>query len=173
MHAGKMENKRKAISPTDRPTYSEPGTSDDGIPLTDLTKGELRSLISEISIAVNTASRVKINDSIKEVLDEVKLLRSENEKLREELEQIKYERKQDRRELSNMQDQLRRKNVIFKGMSSSNAVKEAVEKVCVDNLKLSSAPSIKSSKKIFDRNGKMGVVVELDSEDAVYTYYTK
>lgn len=67
-------------------------------------------------------------------------------------------------QISTLEDQIKRKNIILKGIPSSSNTKDAVEKVLREQLKLPAPMRIKSTRKLFDRNGKMGVIAELDDE---------
>lgn len=138
-------------------------------PITNLNTGDLKGIIRDICSNVTTVAVEKLGENLKSLLDEIKELREDNGKLRMELNQIKQEQQHDRQELSKVQDQIKKNNVIIKGVPSSNSLPEAFSKVCVDNLKMTEAPLPRTVKKIFDRNGSMGMVVELDSEGSVYS----
>lgn len=147
--------------------------SGENTPVSQLTKGELIELISGVSKEAVREGIKGIDDSVKEVVNSITKLHQENANLKSELEQLKKDRIQDRQEISMLQDQMKKKNIIFKGIPSSNELNQTINKVCGENLKLENTPNIKSSKKIYDRNGKMGVLVELDSESEVHSILHK
>lgn len=142
--------------------------SGDKTPLSQITIGDLKVLITEGSKEAIKDGIKDIDKAVKEVLNKVDELVAENIKLRQEINELKKERTKDKRELSTLQDQIRNKNIVIKGMPSSLNLKDAINKVCLENLKLDSVPKIRSVKKIYDKNGKMGVVAELDTESDVY-----
>lgn len=94
-------------------------------------------------------------------------LQKDYEDLKKEVIQLRKEKLEDHRRLNALEDQLKKKNIIFKGLDEQSSADDAVRKVCTEKLEIA-APEIKSTKKIYSRNGKMGVVAEFNSEDAVW-----
>lgn len=65
-----------------------------------------------------------------------------------------------------LEDQLKSKDLLFKGLNINKSLIDEVAKVCKNNLNLHST-TIKSTRKIFERNGKMTVLAEFDSLQSV------
>lgn len=121
--------------------------------ITDVTK----TLLSEVSVEVQRLTNI------------VSELKSENAELRNEIKVIREVTNSKAKEMTRLEDQIKRRNVIIKGLPSSNAPNEAVKNLCTSTLNIDpNAVRIKSVRKIFDRNSKMGVIAELDSEEEVY-----
>lgn len=90
-----------------------------------------------------------------------------NYMIKQEIKQLREERENERRTILALEDQIKKNNLIIKGIPSETSATNAAIKVISQNLKVTSEFQIKSSRKIFDRNGNMGVLVELNGETQV------
>lgn len=113
------------------------------------------------------ASLANVTKDLADLKETMKTLAEENKSLKLELEKLRGDRDSQHRQMMSMEDHIKRKNVIFKGLASHISLSESVRKVCLENLKMQTPVIVKSTKKIYDSRGKMGVIVELDSEDMV------
>lgn len=84
-----------------------------------------------------------------------------------EIDELKAEREKDRRTMLSLEDQLKRNNLIFRGIPTETSINQAVEKVCSGNMKIVAPMAIRSCRKLFDRNGKMAVIVEFENESYI------
>lgn len=62
-----------------------------------------------------------------------------------------------------LEDKLKKKNLIFRGIPNEPDTNDAVRKVITSNLKISAPISIKSTKKLFDRHNEMSVIVQVEN----------
>lgn len=129
----------------------------------DLSVSDLKNLMKETIQETNK----EIIESVAILSAQVNLLLEKNKALQEEMEKLRAEREMDHRTITILEDQIKRKNIIFKGIDLENNLGEAVKKVCRENLKIQSSVDVKSVKRISNWNGKMSVVAELGSEEAV------
>lgn len=94
---------------------------------------------------------------------EYKTWNTEHAAIKEELRTLKIDRERDHKQMLFLENQLKKNNVIFRGIESEIDIDNAVKKVCANHLKISAPMAIRSAKKIFDRNGKMAVIAEFES----------
>lgn len=92
-------------------------------------------------------------------------LKSENQALKEELSNVKNENTQLKRDINWLQNQIKPNKLFIKGLPSNKNPREEVVKLFKE--KLATLANIKNAQKVFDRNGKMAVIVELDNEKAI------
>lgn len=116
------------------------------------------------------------SEIIKDLFTQVQLLtgniaklETENTNLRSSIKLLQEESGFRRREMLNLEDQVKRKNIIVKGLNSAESPREALKHLCSTTLNLDAqAINIRSVKRIYDKNNKMGVIAELNSEEEVY-----
>lgn len=107
----------------------------------------------------------EIKNEITAVNSEVQSLKLENSQLKEELSKVKNENESNKRNIQWLQNQVATNKLFIKGLASASKPEEEVKKLFSENLGV--APSFKTVRKIFDRNGKMAVIVELENQDAI------
>lgn len=136
----------------------------------DMSVDDLKAVIEEVSKKI-----VKdIFEQVQLLTTDVAKLRNDNTELKKELRLLKEESDLRRRNMLAVEDQLKRKNVIVKGLPSNSSPKEEFRKLCSQTLNLNDhAVTIRSVKKIYDRNNKMGLIAELNSEEEVYEIFRK
>ena len=105
--------------------------------------------------------------AIQNVSMQTKEMYDNHVRMQEELKQLKEDRENDRRTIRALEDHIKKNNLIIKGIPSEVSAIEAAGKVISQSLKVVNPIQIRSSRKIFDRNGTMGVVIELDGEAQV------
>lgn len=136
----------------------------------ELTVKELKDVIREQveesnGFILNTIEELKT--AFIKLVEENNCIKVEMVKMREEKEQL-------RKNFASLEDQVKKKNVIFKGLRAEACLSDAIKQVCVGNLKMTPETfSIKSTKKIYENRGQMGVLVELESEEMVEEIFKK
>lgn len=128
-----------------------------------LSVGDLRKILLEM----NQESLKDIEAKLNVVSNTVTALSEENKELKVKIEKMSIEAEQNRRNIVLLEDQIKRKNLIFKGLPSENNLGQAMNKVLKENLKIDTPVHMKSTRKLSDRNGLMGIVVEFDDEQQV------
>lgn len=115
-----------------------------------------------------------IKDSNREVLEklstlsgDVENLKEQNNQLKQEVEDLKVDKDVDRRRISQLEKQIKSKNLILKGLNAKSSVNSVVNKIYFDKLKLPKSVKIRYTKKLYERNDKMAVLAELDSSQSV------
>ncbi|KAL7726189.1 hypothetical protein ACLKA6_001594 [Drosophila palustris] len=91
-------------------------------------------------------------------------LRAENQALKEELEKLRNDRERDRKELNPIIEQNNNRNIILKGLQKDKANKKDIEELLLRKMEMPQA-RIRNSKILFERNKKVGVLVELETAD--------
>lgn len=136
-----------------------PEQDDERRKVADLDVAGLRMLIRDVN--------KEVLDKLSYVADDVDKLKEQNIKLQQELECLKADKDQDRKRITQLEEQLKSKNLIFKGLNAKSSVKAVVHKVCFEKLKVPNTVTIKSTRKLYERDGKMSVLVEMDSDQSV------
>lgn len=132
--------------------------------VTNLSVGDLRDLMTEI----NRESLKEVHEKLNTVWNAMNVISEENKELKARIEIMSQEAERSRRHMLKLEDQVKRKNLIFKGVPSAETnLAQVANRVIKENLKVNTPVHVKSTKKIFDRNGSMGIVVELDDEEQV------
>lgn len=108
------------------------------------TKEDIESIRQQI--AENT---VQIND-----------LKSENLALKDEVMKMRTLREADQHQLTWLEEQIKKKNVIIRGLQPDLSPDLAVKKLCNDILKIPDPLPIVAVRQLADRDGKMCVLVE-------------
>lgn len=99
---------------------------------------------------------------------EVNSLKNENCILREQIELLRVEKEVDRKELNKIGDQIRRKNLIIKGVEADSAPLEAVEQIFKEMLKIATPIEVCSARRIGMFDDKATLLVELSTEAMVF-----
>lgn len=133
----------------------------DGLKVGELSVNDLKQIIKD--------SNNDLREMMSSVKEDISTLKTDSQKLREEVESLKAERDADRMKITHLEDQLKKKNLLFKGLRAGELPRSAIENVFKEGLKLNSEIEVVSARKIFERNGKMTVVVEFKSEDMVHS----
>jgi hypothetical protein len=130
----------------------------------DLMVKDLKNIIKEITIETTT----QIWEKLQRLSEEVAKISKDNVDLKEELKFQREEGEQLRREVRQLEDQIKRKNIVVKGLQSSDSPKEVFKNLCATTLNLSDQEiNIRAVKKIFDNKNKMSIIAELNSEEEV------
>lgn len=108
----------------------------------------------------------EVLEKVSKVSDDVETLKEQNIWLKGEVECLKAEKEMDRKRIMHLEEQLKSKNLLFKGLNVNKSLIDEVTNVCKNNLNLHTT-AIKSTRKIFERNGKMTVLAEFDSLQSV------
>lgn len=110
----------------------------------------------------------------KEVLEKLEIisgdvyaLKQQNVWLKEQVDGLQADKELDRKRIVQLEEQIKSKNLLFKGLEAKQAVLDEVSKVCTEKLELPTASIIKSTRKIFERDGKMTALTEFDSTQSV------
>lgn len=169
MNHFKLEKRKySALSPTQsasNPKPSKMSNTEDKRKVGDLTVDDLKFVINEVTKSLLT----EVSAEVQLLANEVRSLRTENQEMKKEICVIKEESNSRLKEMERLEDQIKRKNIIIKGLPSSNSPNMAVTTLCTSTLHIDPQDiKIRSTRKIFDRNNKMGVIAELDTEEEVY-----
>ncbi|KAL7723876.1 hypothetical protein ACLKA6_004302 [Drosophila palustris] len=106
----------------------------------------------------------ELKDEIGSMSHSMGVLRAENQALKQELEQLRNDRERDRKELNRLIEQSNSRNIILKGLQKDKANKRDLEDLFRRKMEMSQA-GIRNSKILFERNNKVGVLVEFETTD--------
>lgn len=109
----------------------------------------------------------EIKTNVNELSDKIETLQSENKVLKDEVKYLREQREKDYQQVIYLQEQSKRNNLIFKNIEHKIRLEDAVKECCTKNLKLSNEIKVISTRKLFERNGKIGVVAEFGSVEMV------
>lgn len=96
---------------------------------------------------------------------DVSALKRENQELKDELNKVQQENNQFKKDINWLQNQIKPNKLFIKGITSSKNPMEEAKNLFRDKLNIST--TIKYVKKVFDRNGKMAIIIELENEQAI------
>lgn len=115
----------------------------------------------------NVPTKTDLLQHMQEVKSDVSKLASENKALHDEVVKLKVEREEDRQRMRKMEEDLGKKKLIIRGLACQKSAKDAVKKMFNEILKVQNDVEIEYSKKIYEGNDKMTVMVELKSAGMV------
>lgn len=142
----------------------------DGSPVGSMAVTDLMKLMSTLMDEKLTNMKQDVEEIKNNVsglslkLDEVK---SENQLLKNEITQLREEREKDHQQIVYLQEHIKRNNLIFKGIDTKSTLEDSVRDCCKNNLKISEEIVLLSTRKLYEKNGKVGVVAEFSSGEAV------
>lgn len=160
---GLQETEKRVIISGNKRMLSEVNTDDQeagssNYKVSDLSVNEFKSLLRQG------------NDEILHRLDyitgDVLELKKQNDELKKEMENLKAEKEADRKRITQLEDKFKSKNLIFKGVAAGNSANIEVQKICNKILETPDPTILKSAKKLYEHEGKVTVLAELDSEQS-------
>lgn len=109
----------------------------------------------------------EIKTNVNDLAVKIDTLQAENKALKEEVQQLKEERAKERKEFIYLEEHSKRNKIIFKNINYKMPLDEAVKDCCSEHLKLLSEICVVSTKKIYENDGKVGVIAEFQTEAMV------
>lgn len=134
--------------------------------MNELSGRKIGELTVEEYADVVTHCNSDIYDKIVKLNQDVTKLQEENVKILKELEEYKQKTLTLERDLMMVDKRQKRNNVIFKGLNEDASPKTVIEGVCSQVLEVPNIV-VKETRKTFNRDGKMNVIAELESENMV------
>ncbi|KAI8129277.1 hypothetical protein CVS40_1345 [Lucilia cuprina] len=137
-----------------------------------MSTGELMDLMTKIfddklKNIPTKSDLLDVKENIIEVKSEVQKLSDENKMLKDEIKNLKKEMEDDKKRVRRLEEDLGRKKLIIKGLECQKSCYSAVKKLFNEDLKIKTKVEIEQSKKIFEKNNKMTVMIELKSVEMV------
>lgn len=109
-----------------------------------------------------------VKHHIDEVKSDVNKISMENKELKEEVKSLKTNWESDQKRLSQLEDEVRKKKIIIRGLKTQKSAIDAVKAIYKDQLKISkAAEEIENVKKMYEHEGKMTVIVEMRTSEIV------
>lgn len=109
----------------------------------------------------------EIKTNVHELSGKIDKLQSENQALKEEVKQLKEENEKENKQILFLQEHSKRNNIIFKNIDYKVPLNEAVTDCCKENLKIAKDICIVSTRKLYEKDGKAGIIAEFQSEAIV------
>lgn len=111
----------------------------------------------------------EISNHMRELFTQIEALKTENQTLKNEILKIKTEHVNEKRRYEQLEEKLRRKYVIFKGVKEqkSKTLNEIVKTICSTNLKMSHPVAVVSTRKLSAFKGNVTILAEMESEHIV------
>lgn len=158
------KRKHNEISSPEKPKSST--SNMEPTELIKLIKETINSNLDEKLKSLPTKADIEdIKCEIIAISTDINALKSENQSLKEELSKVKIENSQYKKDITWLENQIRSSKLFIKGLPSAKNPKEEVQKLFREKLNVTA--STKNVRKVFDRNGKMAVIAELENEDAL------
>lgn len=127
--------------------------------------------VSDISVANLKAIIKECNEEvlgrISTLSEEVNNLKTLNDGLIHEMELMKMENNMLKRRLTDIETNIKGKNLVIRGLSLQQTNISEIQKLCQEVLKIENRASIKSVKTLYQRNEMAAVLVEFDSSSNV------
>lgn len=134
--------------------------------LIDLIKDTINNNLDDKLKMLPTKSDLEdIKQEITSIGSEINSLKAENQNLREELNKVKKENAEQKKDITWLQNQIRSNKIFIKGLISATKPMDEVRKLFRETLKITA--DISNVRKVFERNGKMAVLVELGTPQAI------
>lgn len=151
---------------------TSPNSADNGSAVGTLSVKDLMSLMSSLmdEKLTNIPTKKDIEDiktNVGELSTKFDGLKLENEYLKKEVTELKFEREKDHQQINYLQEHIKRNNIIFKGIEAKTTLEDAVKDCCKENLKLTQDINLLSTRKMYEKDGKIGVVAEFSSGEMV------
>lgn len=151
---------------------TSPNSADNGSAVGTLSVKDLMSLMSSLmdEKLINIPTKKDIEDiktNVGELSTKFDGLKLENEYLKKEVTELKFEREKDHQQINYLQEHIKRNNIIFKGIEAKTTLEDAVKDCCKENLKLTQDINLLSTRKMYEKDGKIGVVAEFSSGEMV------
>lgn len=151
---------------------TSPNSADNGSAVGTLSVKDLMSLMSSLmdEKLINIPTKKDIEDiktNVGELSTKFDGLKLENEYLKKEVTELKFEREKDHQQINYLQEHIKRNNIIFKGIDAKTTLEDAVKDCCKENLKLTQDINLLSTRKMYEKDGKIGVVAEFSSGEMV------
>lgn len=128
----------------------------------DIVKLIKTTIITNLDEKLNNLPTKKDLEDVKnEISSEVNTLRLENKNLKEEMAKIKKENDENKKDIQWLQNQVTSNKLLIRGLASNKEPSVEVQTFFKEKLEIS--PNVQTVRKIFDRDDKMTVVVELGS----------
>lgn len=163
-----MPKRKCPEDPLERGAVGEKVGDMDVHDLLELMQGSIAKTIDEKLKSLPTKEDFdKINTKIEDVSDKFNNLSTENELLKEKIKTLEESKGLTERRLIHLEDTVKRKNIIIRGVEAQQSVYKAVQKLFKDTMKIKPAVEIVTAKKIFERDDKMVVKAELKTEKMV------
>lgn len=104
-----------------------------------------------------------VTENVNDVKMEVSKLADENKLLQEEVQKLRQYREEDQKRMKYLEEDLGKKKIIIRGLVSQKSTYGAVKKLFNEKLNLGNRVDIEQTRKMFEKDGKMTVMVELKS----------
>lgn len=131
--------------------------------LTDLMKAMTKILDERLEKLLTKEDLDEIIFKINNMNEKVNELSIENQNLKEDIAKLKKERLEDHRHIMLLEEQIKSKNLIFKGVPTNKSAFKAVVSILKEKLKIKKRVEIANVKKVQESNKKMTVLVEMRS----------
>ncbi|XP_037954069.1 uncharacterized protein LOC119684171 [Teleopsis dalmanni] len=164
----KVTAKRMRSSPGEQQTINTMNIQDMKAMFAELLDDKMKNLATKTDIE-------DIKDKLVENANQIQSLKEENAKLREEMQQIKESKEVDSRRISHLENQSKRKNIVIRGLAcdANQRTFDRVTQLCNEVLNIPSPLPIASVRKLSEYDGKVNVVVELDTANSVEKLLSK
>lgn len=106
---------------------------------------------------------IEVKETVNEVKSEVSKLTDKNKILQEEIQKLKECREEDQKRMRYLEEDLGKKKIIIRGLDSQKSTFGAVKKLFKEKLNVDNRVDIEQTRKIFEKDEKMTVMVELKS----------
>lgn len=132
-----------------------------------LMQGSIAKTIDEKLTTLPTKDDFeKITTKVEDVSEKLNSLTTENQMLKEKIRSLEEAKGMTDRRMIILEDSIKRKNIIIRGIESQQSVYKAVQNLFTQILKMKSF-DIVSTRKIFEKDNKMTVIAELKNEKMV------
>lgn len=129
---------------------------------------ELESLLTRAVRGVFDEKIEPMKEKLEAVAEEVQDLKAENANLQNRIEALQNSQTASTRQVTHLENNLKRRNLIFRGLAANNDIKDAVRNIIVNTMKVNIPNLILCScRKIYEKERKITVVAEFPDEETV------
>lgn len=104
-----------------------------------------------------------------EISSDLNALRNENTNLKQELEKVKQENENTKKDLIWLENQINTNKLFFRGLEATDSPKKEVINILRGKLEIN--PKINTARKVYEKDGKMSVIVEFESTHSIHDVF--
>lgn len=129
---------------------------------------ELQSILAKTVSDVFDEKIQPLQTQVDSVAADVEKIKAENIELHNKIANLEKNKEECDRQVAILENNMKRKNLVFRGLASNIDIKEAVRNTIINTMKVNIAQLILCScRKIYEKEGKMTIIVEFPDEETV------
>lgn len=161
------KRKLAETSPEDMANQGVVGKMDVSV-LMEMMQGSMATLLDEKLKKLPTKEDLdEVTTKVESFTTKMDEIVKENQLLKERVRILEENRNKEHDVIVRLEEKMKRKNIIIRGIDTGKSNYEAVDQVIKSKLKIKTSIEFENIRKLYENEGKMSVIVELNSERMV------